>query len=68
MTTTGGVAKGILIFSCAYFLFVMLLQAATGQTAMAVFMIVGFLIPLSFILYGSATDRKTRNLPPDNSD
>jgi hypothetical protein len=60
MTTTGGVTKGILIFSCAYFLFVLFVQAATGQTAMAVFMLVGFLVPLSFVICGYMQDKKDR--------
>jgi hypothetical protein len=39
MTTTGDVAKSILIFCCGYFIFLMIGQAITGQTALTVFML-----------------------------
>jgi membrane protein implicated in regulation of membrane protease activity len=58
--TTGEVAKGILIFCCGYFLFMALVQAASGQTALAVFMFVGFSLPLTYVIYGYAKDRKRK--------
>jgi hypothetical protein len=58
MTTTGDVAKGILIFCCGYFIFLMIAQAITGQTALTVFMLVGFVIPLSIVAYGYVKDKK----------
>jgi hypothetical protein len=60
MTTTGGVAKGILIFFCGYFLLIAMCQAASGQTTIAVFMFAGFTIPLSMVLHGYLKDRKTK--------
>jgi hypothetical protein len=52
MTTTGDIAKGILIFCCLYFVFIIIVQAVTGQTTLAVFMFLGLLIPLSITIHG----------------
>ncbi len=57
MTTIGDVARAILIFCCGYFLFVVIVQAIAGQTALAVFMLVGFAVPLSIVVYGYLKDR-----------
>jgi membrane protein DedA with SNARE-associated domain len=68
MTTVGGVVKGVLIFFCGYYLFVAMVQALSGQTALSAFMFVGFLIPLTYVIYGYAKDkpRKTKNPPTTN--
>ncbi len=58
MTTTGDVAKGILIFCCGYFVLIMIVQATTGQTVLAMFMLVGFMIPLSIVIYGYVKDKR----------
>ncbi len=58
MTTTGDVAKGILIFCCGYFVLMMIWQAAAGQKALALFMLIGFMIPLSIIIYSYVKDKK----------
>lgn len=57
---TGGVAKGILIFCCLYFVVVMVGLAASGQTALAAFMLVGLFVPVSFVIYGYMQDRKDK--------
>ena len=57
MTTTGDVAKGILIFCCAYYVLVLIAQAAQGQTALAVFMLAGLLIPLSITIHSYKKDK-----------
>ncbi|MGD0646317.1 MAG: hypothetical protein ABSA75_15605 [Candidatus Bathyarchaeia archaeon] len=60
MSTTGDVAKGILIFCCAYFFLIMIGQALSGQTALAEFMLVGFMIPLSIVIYGYVKDKRSK--------
>jgi hypothetical protein len=47
----GVVAKAILLSWIIYWLLAMLWFAATGQTVMAVLFLIGFLIPLSFIIH-----------------
>ena len=59
---TGDVAKDILIFFCGYFLLVAIGQAVSGQTAIAVFMFIGFLLPLSAIIGNDIKDiKKSKN-------
>ena len=67
MTTTGDVAKGILIFCCGYYIFLTIVQAITGQTALAVLMIVGFIFPLSILVYSYVKDKQNKQNSPDNS-
>jgi len=57
MTTSGDVAKGILIFCCVYYVLVLIAQAAQGQTALAVFMLAGLLIPLSITIHSYKKDK-----------
>jgi hypothetical protein len=57
MTTTGDVAKGILIFCCGYYVLILISQAAQGQIALAVFMLLGLLIPLSITIHGYKKDK-----------
>jgi hypothetical protein len=59
MTTTGEVAKGILIFFCGCYLLMTLAQAVSGQLAFAAFLLAGFSIPLTYVIYGYVKD-KTR--------
>lgn len=67
MTTTGDVAKGILIFCCGYYLFLTVTQAITGQTALAVLLLIGFMFPLSILVYGYAKDKRNQKNSPNNS-
>ncbi len=60
MTRLGEVAKGILIFICGYYLFVMIGNAVMGQTALSLFMLIGFLLPFSYITYEYAKDKKRK--------
>ncbi len=60
MTKIGDVAKGIEIFFCGFFLYVAIVQAITGQTAIAIFMLAGSLIPFSMVLNSYLRARKTR--------
>jgi Flp pilus assembly protein TadB len=60
MTTTGDVAKAILIFCCCYFLLIAVGQAISGQTVLAIFLLVGFLVPLLFVVYDYAKDKRNK--------
>jgi hypothetical protein len=59
MTTTGDVAKGILIFCCGYYIFLTITQAIAGQTALAVLLLIGFMFPLSILIYGYVKDKRS---------
>jgi hypothetical protein len=67
MTTTGDVAKGILIFCCGYYIFLTITQALTGQTALAVLLLIGFLFPLSILIYSHVKGKQSNKKSPDNS-
>ena len=58
MTAIGEIAKAILIFCCGYFLLMAIGQAISGQMALAVFMLVGFSIPLSIVIFGYVKDKR----------
>ncbi|MCW4001066.1 MAG: hypothetical protein NWE93_12585 [Candidatus Bathyarchaeota archaeon] len=63
MTTTGDVAKGILIFFCGCFLLAAMGQAKSGQTVMAAFMLAIFLLLLSYVTYGYVKDKQRKPKP-----
>jgi hypothetical protein len=67
MTTIGDVAKGILIFCCGYYLFLMITQAITGQTALAVLLLIGFMFPLSILVYGYVKDKRNKKNSPNTA-
>jgi hypothetical protein len=67
MTTTGDVAKGILIFCCGYYLFLTITQAMMGQTALAVLLLIGFMLPLSILVYGYVKGKRNKENSPNNS-
>ena len=60
MTATGEVAKEILIFCCGYFLLIAIGQAIAGQTAMAALMVVGFMVPFTFVIHSYAKDKRDK--------
>jgi hypothetical protein len=60
MTTLDDVAKGILIFCCGYFLLIAIGQAMSGQTAIAIFMALGFIIPFSIVINGYIKEKRNK--------
>jgi hypothetical protein len=60
MTTTGDFAKGFVIVWCVAFLFLMIEFLIMGQTALAGFMVLGFMIPLSIVIYGYAENKRNK--------
>lgn len=71
MSRFGEVSKGILIFACCYYLYIALIQAVTGQLALSLFMLVGFMIPFSYVAYGYFKGKKktkSSNLQCSGSD
>jgi len=51
MGLIGDFAKAILILTVAFWIFLIIEFVAMGQLAMALFLFIGFLIPLGMILY-----------------
>ena len=66
MTTTGDVAKAILIFCCGYYIFLTITQAIMGQTALAVLLLIGFMFPLSILIYSHIKDKQNKKKSPNN--
>ena len=60
MTRLGDVAKGVLIFICGYYVLVMIANAVMGQLALSLLMLIGFIIPFSYITCQYAKDRKSK--------
>jgi hypothetical protein len=58
VTITGDFAKGFVIVGCIAFLVLMIEFLIIGQTALAMLMLVGFMIPLSVFIYGYVKDRR----------
>jgi hypothetical protein len=61
MTTSGGLAKGILLFSFGCYLYAALNLAFNDQAAISAFMLIGFIVPLSIYLYGNLKNKKQPN-------
>jgi hypothetical protein len=51
MTTTGDFVKGFLIVWCVAFLFLIIEFLIMGQATLAGFIVLGFMIPLSVLVY-----------------
>jgi hypothetical protein len=58
VTITGDFAKVFVIVGCIAFLVLMIEFLIIGQTALAMLMLVGFMIPLSVFIYGYVKDRR----------
>ena len=62
MTIIGNFAKGFIIVWCVAFIFLIIEFLIIGQTALAGFMSLGFLVPFSIVVHGyikNNRDRKT---------
>jgi hypothetical protein len=51
-------------FLLRFFLLAATSQAVSGQTALAVFMLVGFALPFSYVTYGFVKDRRRKKTNP----
>ena len=62
MTIIGSFAKGFIIVWCAALIFLIIEFLIIGQTALAEFINLGFLLPFSIVMYGyikNNRDKKT---------
>jgi membrane protein implicated in regulation of membrane protease activity len=64
MTAIGDVAKGFLLCFIFFYVLAMIGNAVSGNTALALFMFVGLVIPLAWLVYEYAkAKRKTPAKP-----
>jgi hypothetical protein len=60
MTITGGFVKGFVVVWCLAFLFLIAEFLIMDQTALAGFMVLGFIIPLSIVVYNYAKNNRNK--------
>jgi hypothetical protein len=60
MTITGGFVKGFIIVWCLAFLFLIAEFLIMGETALAGFMVLGFIVPLSIVVYDYAKNNRNK--------
>jgi hypothetical protein len=58
----------VLIFCCGYYLFLTITQAITGQTVLAVLLFIGFMFPLSILVYCYVKYKRNKENSPNNSE
>jgi hypothetical protein len=66
MTIIGDFAKGFIIVWCVAFIFLIIEFMIMGQTALAGFMTLGFLVPLSIVMYGYINNRDKKTSSNDS--
>jgi uncharacterized protein (DUF302 family) len=64
MTAIGDVAKGVLLTFIFFYILSMIGNAVFGNTALALFMLVGLVIPLSWLVYEYAKDKRKTSAKP----
>jgi hypothetical protein len=68
MTIIGNFAKGFIIVWCVAFIFLIIEFLAIGQTALAGFMNLGFLVPFSIVMYGYIKNNRDNKTLSNNSE
>lgn len=68
MTIIGDFAKGFVIVWCIAFLFLTIEFLIMGQTALVAFMILGFIIPFSIVIYGYIKTNRDKKTSLNNSE
>jgi hypothetical protein len=68
MTIIGDFAKGFIIVWCVAFIFLIIEFIIIGQTFLAGFMNLGFLVPLSIVIYGHIKDNRDKKTLSKNSE
>lgn len=64
MTVLGDVAKGALLWFIFFYVLAMIGSVVSGNTVLALFMLVGLLVPAAWVIYGYNKDkRKTPEEP-----
>jgi hypothetical protein len=64
MTVLGDVAKGALLWFVFFYVLAMIGSAVSGNTVLALFMLVGLLVPAAWIIYGYDRDRRKTSEAP----
>ena len=68
MTIIGVFVKGFIIVWCVALIFLIIEFIMIGQTALAGFMNLGFLVPLSIVIYGYIKDNRDKKTLSKNSE
>jgi hypothetical protein len=68
MTIIGDFAKGFIIVWCVTFIILIIEFIIVGQTALAGFMNLGFLVALSIVIYGYIKDDRDKKTMSKNSE
>ena len=58
MTVIGDVAKGALLWFIFFYVLAMIGSAISGNIVLALFMLVGLLIPAAWLIYGYDKDKR----------
>lgn len=58
MAIIGDVAKAVLVWFVTFYVLSMIGTAVSGNTALALFMLIGLIIPATWLAYAYAKDRK----------
>jgi hypothetical protein len=58
MAIIGDVAKAVLVWFVTFYVLAMIGTAVSGNTALALFMLIGLIIPATWLAYAYAKDRK----------
>ena len=58
MAIIGDVAKAVLVWFVVFYVLAMIGTAVSGNTALALFMLIGLIIPATWLAYAYAKDRK----------
>ena len=58
MTVIGDVAKGALLWFIFFYVLAMIGSAISGNIVLALFMLVGLLIPAAWLIYGYNKDKR----------
>ena len=61
MTVIGDVAKGALLWFIFFYVLAMIGSAVSGNIVLALFMLVGLLIPAAWLIYGYNKDKRKRS-------
>jgi hypothetical protein len=64
MTAIGDVAKAVLLWFIFFYVIAMIGNAVSGNTALALFMLVGLVIPLAWLVFGYAKDKRKTPAKP----
>lgn len=62
MTIIGDVAKGVLLWFIFFYVLAMIGNAVSGNTSLALFMLVGLVIPATWLAYEYVKDKRKKQL------